>query len=408
MWAADTSTSDISYYFSLESRGFSGDSSVVEPDPEPKPCSLTCPNGELDEVNCLCICPYGTGKNGACCPNPGKDAARCLTALQLDGNGCDTYVSACSDGKVCDGAGQCVCAGVCDLENYAWDEACTCQCILDANACTSGISYFVNDAAGCRCVACPPLENMDLTCPISNGVDENGCLQYREKTQADCLDDEVFNQLQCRCVACPPLENMDFTCPVADGTDANGCPQYREKTQADCLDDEVFNASQCRCEQCPGDQVVIDGVCVECGSDADCNPDKPYCNTSSHTCVSCLSAQHCNIKGSDGYVCENGKCKCKGRGSWIGGKICCSFDVCTNFETQEEICYKDTEYCCVSGNKMWISDSPDCGTQPPECDNSIITDDCEERTATCKDGTSQKYLVCKTQCGEDYTGFPGC
>ena len=145
VWAADTSTSDISYYFSLESRGFSGDSSVVEPDPEPKPCSLTCPNGELDEVNCLCICPYGTGKNGACCPNPGKDAARCLTALQLDGNGCDTYVSACSDGKVCDGAGQCVCAGVCDLENYAWDEACTCQCILDANACTSGISYFVND-----------------------------------------------------------------------------------------------------------------------------------------------------------------------------------------------------------------------------------------------------------------------
>ena len=87
VWAADTSTSDISYYFSLESRGFSGDSSVVEPDPEPKPCSLTCPNGELDEVNCLCICPYGTGKNGACCPNPGKDAARCLTALQLDGNG---------------------------------------------------------------------------------------------------------------------------------------------------------------------------------------------------------------------------------------------------------------------------------------------------------------------------------
>lgn len=359
VWAADTSTSDISYYFSLESRGFSGDSSVVEPDPEPKPCSLTCPNGELDEVNCLCICLYGTGKNGACCPNPGKDAAQCLTALQLDGNGCDTYVSACSDGKVCDGAGQCVCAGVCDLENYAWDEACTCQCILDANACTSGISYFENDAAGCRCVACPTLADMDLTCPISNGVDANGCLVYREKTQADCLDGEVFNQLQCRC------------------------------------------------EKCPGDQVVIDGVCVECGSDADCNPDKPYCNTSSHTCVSCLNAQHCNIKGSDGYVCEKGQCKCdEGRESWLGSK-CCSFAACTNFYTQEEICYKDTEHCCVSGDKMWISDSPDC-VQPPECDDTIITDDCEERIARCQDGTSQIYKVCKTACGNDYTGFQGC
>lgn len=30
VWAADTSTTDISYYFNLESRGFSGDSSVME------------------------------------------------------------------------------------------------------------------------------------------------------------------------------------------------------------------------------------------------------------------------------------------------------------------------------------------------------------------------------------------
>lgn len=318
--AATTSTTQIWYYFGLEQS--TGGTPAPEPDPEPKPCSLTCPNGELDEVNCLCICPYGTGKNGACCPNPGKDAARCLTALQLDGNGCDTYVSACSDGKVCDGAGQCVCTGVCDLENYAWDEACACQCILDANACTSGISYFVNDAAGCRCAACPD-------------------------------------------------GKIGLTCPVADGTDANGCPQYREKTQADCPAGEVLEG--CDCVQpsvsCTGNYVLVDGACV-CG--LVCEGDM----VADETCSSCIcenGGQWARVDAyqpaqytytccpSDRVVSENGELICCKATYTENGVKKCLRDTCPVLDNYGDevgsfpcdgICIYDgdlTFFCCPQG-----------------------------------------------------------
>ena len=139
VWAADTSTSDISYYFSLESRGFSGDSSVMEREDPTENCSLNAEDCYGDEVfnASQCRCEK--------CPN-----------------------------------GQIVIDGVCGCapcsQNYVLDEAdCSCSCGLTASDCVSGESYF--DANGCRCVACPTLADMGLTCPISNGVDENGCLQ---------------------------------------------------------------------------------------------------------------------------------------------------------------------------------------------------------------------------------------
>ena len=185
VWAADTSTSDISYYFSLESRGFSGDSSVVEPEDPTENCSLNagdCYGATpiFDAVNCACICD--------------KTAKDCLGDEVFNQLQC--RCEKCPNGQIVIN-GICTCPP-CEQENYISDAgSCSCRCGLTDSSCERGKSYLVDDANGCRCVACPTLADMDLTCPISNGVDANGCLQYREKTSADCAAGEVLKGCEC-------------------------------------------------------------------------------------------------------------------------------------------------------------------------------------------------------------------
>lgn len=416
--SAETGTSTIHYYFDLEARGHSSGGSVIEPEEPDKPSCPPCALATLTQNpdTCECYC--------------GKSLSDCLEDEVFNASQC--RCEQCPGNQVVID-GVCGCAP-CSQENYVLDEAdCSCNCGLTASDCVSGESYLVDDIEGCRCVACGSSSQTGLICPVADGVDANGCLVYREKTQADC--GVGLSLVGCTCVIqnpdgsiCDPAaetcvqncpEPEIFECENDSSNTCSGGQEWKEVGQHQVNTYQLADGTQCYNIQkeckcvCPSDKPVeLSGMCFECASDADCNPDKPYCNTSSnngamYTCVSCLSAQDCNINGSDGYVCEKGQCKCEGIGSWIGGKICCSFDVCTNFDTQKEICYKNTESCCISGNAMWISDSSDCGTQPPECDDSIMLN-CWEETALCQGGTSETYRVCETQCGNHYTEFTGC
>ena len=76
---------------------------------------------------------------------------------------------------------------------------------------------------------------------------------------------------------------------------------YCERSESDCLEDEVFNSAQCLCEKCPGSQVVINGVCA-C---APCSQENYVLDAADCSCSCGLTASDCQ---SNEYL--NDDCEC--------------------------------------------------------------------------------------------------
>jgi MYXO-CTERM domain-containing protein len=106
---------------------------------------------------------------------------------------------------------------------------------------------------------------------------------------------------------------------AADGGDAGdaggGCANSNECATPNPHCHPTLHA----CVECIGDRNckagqicrVDEGVCVECRSDVDCNPLRPYCVSSRGECVECLTTANC---GDSGVSCQSGKCGSCGDG----------------------------------------------------------------------------------------------
>lgn len=320
--------------------------------------SSDCLEDEIFNENyCQCVldCLNGVDNNGDCCPPDNYDLANCITT-GIEKNGCYTYISDCTDGKVCNGNGNCVCPD----NRPVW--------------------------TGTACVECSIPTN--LTCPIaSEEVDENGCPLYREKV---CEDGEILND--CNCVerqngsSCnPETENCQvdeclppktFECiDTPEGTGSNGSEWketgeetevwtgYHTKDGTKCYNIQKKCAWLCP-EEKPHD---YSGYCCECQSDEDCwnkSLEKPYCSHSNTTppgtCVECMETDDCNPNDKEDFTCSNHKCVCldgENEGSITDdGNICCAQGKACGYECcgQEEYCYNGLVCCPIT--------SEGCGT----------------------------------------------
>ena len=399
-YAINSEDKSIYYYFELNQEksdlGFSGCQNICSgstPSQKPYPdcscyCSLThCdPGYKLEDCRCVLDCLNGVDNNGDCCPPDNYDLANCITT-EIEKNGCYTYASDCTDGKVCNGNGNCVCPD----NRPVW--------------------------TGTACVECSIPTN--LTCPIaSEEVDENGCPLYREKVCEDgeilttdcecvktickadgqtCVKDSECCSNMCRedgiCISCATATAVGTHCPAISvsccginaqsgnsvGTDKcfvwarsdDGCSKSLSACfipHEECSGEKVWSEESCECicdkvnescgvnmhydENCEcvcdtGFIKISEDMCQKCNpvTNEGCSYPTDYCDDA-YQCVECITARNCGDENL--YACEYGVCKCLG---FLSGNRCCpigSVDCQCPRDKEASAWYMEGDLFCIS------------------------------------------------------------
>ena len=172
--------------------------------------------------------------------------------------------------------------------------------------------------------------------------------------------------------------------------------------------------------ECPNGEKLCNGQCITgCCTDSDCSGSTPYCNTTTHTCVQCLSDSDCSCaKGTP--VCSNNQCGCAVEcstsssggscGCWPNGEVCdqgssgaCPSD-CSTSNCNLISCYVDNDgdgygtgsaslYCDGSCPPGYASNNEDCN------DNNASVTVCSQPYPTCSNGQCTcNGVICDNNC----------
>ena len=308
-------------------------------------------------------------------------------------------VNKCSDGKKCDGKGNCVeCTKDGDCGN---GKICKGNKCVDKPECSQNSDCPKGQICkGGSCVDKPECQ-INSDCPVGEICDGGKCVDKPCSKNSDCPSGWI-----CKNGICVPDDReckQDSDCPKGQVCKSNKCvakePECRDDTECtgdlvcnggNCVERPPYNPPQCsNNSDCPGNEVCVNGKCQppqpigtapedKCYSDGDCGPDQ-VCDGGLCKDKECDSTSDC---GPD-EICKNGICKpteCEQSADCPDGKVCIDGE-CTNPE-----CSEDRD--CPSGEN---------------CDDGgVCTDRCEDVTCpsgeVCIEGICYKQLCIDSNC----------
>ena len=301
-------------------------------------CTVTsdCATGQTC-VNQHCVVPASSCPGGA---SSCTAASECTSGVCA--NGCCS--PGCLDSAECGDGGSCV-NGVCQSGDAGpGDGVCTSD--SDCTGTDGGTPWCNTDTSSC--VQC--LSTADCGGNPNKSCVGNACV-YNQGTCGQNSD----------CASTPTL-------PVCDTTQSMcvGC-----LTNADCPNGQ----------DCTPLEVCQTPAPATCSSDADCRADggtgaTPHCDTSSGTCVQCLTTAQCPV----GDACEAEVCETMAP---CQADFDCVFPGLTHCDTSTEICVQCTDPSqCLSGQNC-VNDACTVCTSDTDCTTSAIGPHCDTTTGGC-------------------------
>jgi len=278
-------------------------------------------------------------------------------AIDISSPQCQTNANCPSSSPICRADGQCV------------------QC-ADNSSCSGATP--VCDTPTNRCVACLT----SATCPAATPVcSAETCTTCTSNTQCAALNDP--SRTLCSpagaCVGC--LDSS--TCPAA-------APVCSAGTCTTCTSN-----TQCAAKDQARPLCSAAGACIQCSQNADCSATASVCDTTTNTCVGCLTSTTC---GATAPICSGAK-TCA---------ICFADAQCAAKSTSATACRSDGSCVQCTGNQHCSGATPVCDTTTNKCVECITGTTCTGSTPICSAAETCSACTLDAQCAAKSTSTPAC
>ncbi len=229
----------------------------------------------------------------------------------------------------------------------------------------------------CKMVLQNTSDTQDIYVGILNGnqVDGNWYLGDNEDI-CDGSDKEMLFAMSPEILAGFNPDSEDYVEPEGTAT-APVVTKLECYSNTDCRPDKPYCSDNGACVKCPNETPIWNGntceacpsetpywnsayqMCSACLNDTHCNLDTPYCKTDTGTCVACLNDIHC--AGQDIPLCNTSTnvCECPTNKPYYDADI----NYCGDCKTHSDCSQFGDNYLCLNANEM-LTDSSLCAKNP--------------------------------------------